>query len=216
MIAPADATSFWTMVQALAVTITLILILRQIKAQVGQLEVQAEQLKVQADQLKLQTEDLNAQTQQVRAQRLTNMLSSISSINQTWDSPAMRDARRGVCQDYLETKHDIEGFSSRVLLHHFEELGAFYKHGLYEAEVLWSIFSETIRWYWLICEEKIRTHRQEKGDETFYECFESLKNAMETHSIERGLKLGTETDVEIRAFVESQMRFIEDGKAQTK
>jgi len=178
---------FWTMVQALAVLITLSLILRQ----------------------------LSAQNEQVKTQSYSNMISVISSLNDRWESAEFLRARIEFCRQYLNHDRDIRGRECLMLLHFFEELGIYYRHNVIDMDILWSIYCERVLGYWNLTEDKIREFRAQHKDPTFYEDFEYLRDEIVKHSNKRSVEVRNKTAKEIESFAHSQISNLESDPKLT-
>lgn len=149
---------------------------------------------------------------QMRAQRVANMLACLSGMDKKWDSPEYSSARRDVCKQYLADDTNIETHGCLKLLHFFEELGIYAKKGVFDVDVLWSLFNERIVFYWNILEEKIQAYRQRENDKTFYEDFANLKMEMDRHSEKRGQNSDEKTRTQRKEFAKRELERIPEDR----
>lgn len=193
-----EQTAFWTMIQALAVAITLFLIYGQLKAQVRQSE---------------------SQRDQVSAQRIGNMFVYLTALDQKWDTFEYRNARQSMCNEYLKGDITITSHETLLILAFFEELGIYNRFHAFEPEILWSVFSERIIYYWELSSAKIDSYRTITKDRTFYEDFETMVKAINKHSGNRYADFREKSKEEIRQFAELEITKIgkfNDGRNASK
>ena len=145
---------FWTMVQGIAVSLTLIFI--------------AFQLRGQNRQLKSQNDQLQAQMQATGLQILT-------SLDARWNSKEMIKARRTLCKDFKDAEKTTTT-EQVFVLSFFEDIGLFLKRGVLDHEMIWDKWSHYIEGYWLMCKSEVMGCRI--NDPTWYDKFEFLAKEM--------------------------------------
>lgn len=159
---------FWTMAQGIAVTLTLILIYRQLVAQ-----------------------------------RFANILSSVSSLNQNWNTEEMHKARKALC-----VKHDSKNRSisqqDGLVLDFFEQMGLYLRKGVFTPDILWELYSYYIEHYWCLVEPLINEFRLSTNDKTWYSNFDYLYEAMRVQSKKRCIICDGKTQEQIALFIKGE------------
>jgi hypothetical protein len=163
-----DSAWFWTMAQGIAVTLTLILIYRQLIAQ-----------------------------------RYANILSSVSSLDERWNSQEMRKARKSLCAKHGGKNRSLsqqDGF----VLDFFEQMGLYLKKGVFTPDLLWELYSYYIEHYWCIAAPFISEFRLSTEDKTWYSSFEGLYGAMRKESKRRHIACDGKTQEQIAQFIREE------------
>lgn len=142
---------------------------------------------------------------QVRIQRYTNMLTTLNSLIERWNSEIITKARIITCQQYLANQKKVEDINIVRVLNFFEELGLYYKKKVFDTDVLWSMFALQVENYWSVLSPMIHEYRAEEKDKTYYEDFEYMKNEFEKYSRKRGLNIVDKTGDQIREYAEKQI-----------
>lgn len=140
---------------------------------------------------------------QVRAQRQANLLQTLGSLDNRWNSADMVASRKKACENYLSDQLRIKREQSDVI-GFFEDMGVYLEKKVFDAESLWDKYSYYVEYYWAMYQPHIVEFRAETKDPTWYEKFEMLKNRMEEVSKKKGLKTVGKTQEEIRKFIATE------------
>ena len=151
---------------------------------------------------------------QVKYQRYTNMLVSLNSLREKWDSELMRRSRLAVSCRFRDKDKSITD-DCLYILSFFEELGMHYKKKVFETDVLWSIYSYRVENFWMVLEPMVKEYRAH-FDDTYYENFEYLKKQFEAHSRKRNLSVKPKTEAELMVFVRDEIEALEKFPKQLK
>jgi len=162
------ASWFWSMAQFFAITVSLIFIYRQ-----------------------------------VRAQRQTNLLQTLNSLDNRWNSVEMLASRKRACETYLTDQLKIKREQCDVISF-FEDIGVYLEKKVFDSDSLWDKYSYYIEHYWAMYQPHIVEFRATTKDPTWYEKFEMLKDRMEEVSKKKGLKTVGKTKEEIKKFIAAE------------
>ncbi len=137
---------------------------------------------------------------QVRVQRQSNLLQTLVSLDNRWNSQEMLASRKKACENYLLDQLRIMREQSDVI-GFFEDVGVYLEREVFDTESIWDKYSYYIEHYWAMYQPHIMEFRAESKDPTWYEKFEALKNKMEKFSSKRGLKVVGKTQEELKKFI---------------
>lgn len=140
---------------------------------------------------------------QVRAQRQANLLQTLDSLDNRWNSAEMLASRKKVCENYLSDRLRIKREQGDVI-GFFEDMGVYLERKVFDAESLWDKYSYYVEYYWAMYQPHIMEFRAETRDPTWYEKFEKLKDRMEKVSKKKGLSTVGKTQEEISKFINSE------------
>jgi hypothetical protein len=144
---------------------------------------------------------------QIRLQRQANLLQTLASLDERWNSQEMCKSRKEACTTYLDGKFKISRMQGDVLTF-FEDIGIYLERGVFDIESIWDKYGYYIEHYWAIYRPHIDEFRAETKDNTWYEKFEYLKNKMEEHSRKRGVAITVKTQDEIKKFMTGECDYI--------
>lgn len=137
---------------------------------------------------------------QVRVHRFSNMLQTLSSLREHWNSDTMLAARKTTCINYQKGTKKI-GKAEGDVLGFFEELGLLLKKGVVSKEFIWETYSYFIEHYWSMLEPNIKEFRLSTNDNSWLDNFESLRKAIHRYSKKRKCPSSDKTEEEIKRFI---------------
>ena len=140
---------------------------------------------------------------QVKAQNQANLLQTLASLDNRWNSADMLASRKKACENYLTDKLKINRAQSDVI-GFFEDMGVYFERGIFDAESLWDKYSYYVEFYWAMYQPHIQEFRAETKDPTWYEKFELLKKKMEEFSKKKGLNIIGKTQEDIKKFIATE------------
>ncbi len=143
---------------------------------------------------------------QVRVQRQSNLLHTLVSLDNRWNSPEMLATRKKACENYLADQLRI-GRAQVDVISFFEDVGVYLERGVFDTESLWDKFSYYIEHYWAMYQPRIKEFRAEFGDPTWYEKFEKLKTKMEQFSKKKGLMVIDKTQEALKTFIGDEIDY---------
>ena len=151
--------------------------------------------------------------EQLRIQSQSNVVQTLNSISDKWETEQMMQARNNICRNWLRINSDtsenmeIDSFSEffsdrnaqKVTLY-MEHIGLFYKIGAVTREDIWEIKSWEIENYYCIFQKYIEAERTMSNDKSFYTNFENLYKRMQAENKRRGTPFGPRTTKELKEF----------------
>jgi hypothetical protein len=141
--------------------------------------------------------------QQLVAQRFSNILSSVTSLDERWNSKEMRNARKAVCTKYGSNDLSINQHDGLVL-DFFEQMGLYLRKGVFTPDILWELYSYSVVHYWCITVPLISEFRLSTKDNTWYSSFYSLYEEMLKQSKKRGIPCDGKTQAQIAQFIKGE------------
>lgn len=144
---------------------------------------------------------------QIKLSRYANMLQTILKFREIWDSKEMMDLRQATCKNYKNKTRGIGKAEGRVL-GFFEEMGILVGKGVISREFAWEGYSYYIEPYWAMMEKKIREFREQENDESWFEHFEKLRDAMEKYSKKKKARSGLLKEKDIERFIIGELERI--------
>jgi hypothetical protein len=137
---------------------------------------------------------------QIRLQRLANMLQTLGSLDNRWNSKEMVEARKRACGNYSQDQLRINREQGDILAF-FEDVGIYLQRGVFDTESVWDKYSYYVEHYWAMYQPYIAQFREESKDNTWYEKFEMLKNRTERFSKKKGLNVVAKTHEDLKRFI---------------
>lgn len=169
---------FWSFMQFLVYTATLIAII----IQVNKINVQ-----------------ISLQNKQLSDQVNSNIVSFLNSLNEQWWSTRMRKARRQTC---LKFKGNTINVEEEAVMAFFENLGLYCDKKMIDSEFVWETYSYYIERYYKVLENNISAI-QEK-DPTYFDGFVKLHKLMNEISKQKGITQLELSAEDIQVFVDSE------------
>ncbi len=139
-------------------------------------------------------------------QRASHVVATLDSVYARWNSEPMLRARRRVCSSWIDGKFNFEG-DAEAVAELIEDLGNYAHARAIPGKTLWNGYSWYVEHYWVIFREGIYKIREDYGDSSIYERFESLLVTFIESSDRRGLgACADKSDDVIRRFCEGEIR----------
>jgi len=144
--------------------------------------------------------------QQVRLHRNANMIQLLSNIRKEWNARRMMDCRRAACKNYqAETRTKKIGMPESEVLGFFEQMGLLLRKRVVSSEFVWETYSYYIEHYWSMLESNIAEFRRSTKDDSWYECFEYLRNSMRNYSKKKGCPSTDKAEEEVEQFIRGEL-----------
>lgn len=115
---------------------------------------------------------------QLRLQRLGNMATTLSVLDDRWASESMRQARRSVCQ-YYGSGTDRLNRPEEAICGFFETVAIYVRNDVLPLAVVWDSYSFYSEHYWAMMQPHIAALREELADKTYFRQFEWLQARLE-------------------------------------
>jgi len=140
---------------------------------------------------------------QIRLQRQANLLHTLGEMDKRWNSKEMLSARKQACNNYLSDQLRIKAEQGQILSF-FEDVGVYLERKAFDDEAVWDNYSYYIEHYWAMYLPHINEFRTETKDNTWYEKFESLNQAMQNFSSKKGVATNPKSQDEINKFIRGE------------
>jgi len=151
---------------------------------------------------------------QVKLQKLASMIVSLESLDGKWHSPESIMARKEFCKKCLED--DISDLTrvDEMVLSFFEQLGLYLEHKIYDLDIVWHKYSQSIEYYYWASKPFISKIRQETGDDSCYDHFDSIYKKIIKHSKSKSVPLSVSGEMkkDIVRFCELEVEYLKKVK----
>jgi hypothetical protein len=141
---------------------------------------------------------------QIKIQSQANMLNTLESLADKWNSQFLLRQRHEACAAYPQENLRIENAEGDVL-GFFEDLGLYYKRGVFDIEIIWERYSYFVEYYWAMYYSSIYKYRSETADNTWFRCFENLYNAIQNYSKKECGMSAPKTEEQISKFIRGEL-----------
>jgi len=151
--------------------------------------------------------------EQLHIQSQSNVVQTLNSISEKWDSEQMMQARSNTCTNWIRIYSDssknvnkdslFDFFADRntqMVALYMEHIGLFYKIGAVTREDIWEIKSWEVENYYNIFKIFIEEERAKYNDKNFYRNFEHLYKAMQVENKRQGSPFDPPTIKELKEF----------------
>lgn len=142
---------------------------------------------------------------QIRLQRQANLLHTLGEMDKRWNSNEMLEARRQACSNYLSDRLRINSEQGQIL-GFFEDIGVYLERKIFDKEAVWDKYSYYIEHYWAMYQPHINEFRAETKDNTWFEKFQTLHEAMEGFSMKKDVSVTPKSQEKIQKFIRGEMR----------
>ena len=178
--------TFWAGVQALGLLITLALIYLQIRIQTRQTQIQTKQFEIQT---------------------ASHIVQTLHVIDERWTSQAMLQARKHVCDTYLNNEFVMDGLA-HLIAEYIEKLGVYLEIEAVPKPVMWETYSWYIEHYYRIFTDGIQELRRTYHDDALYRKTEFLFKAMRSIEEENGFAKAGEGIEDLKRFAQEESESI--------
>lgn len=141
---------------------------------------------------------------QIRLQRQANFLHTLGEMDKRWNSKELLSARKQACSNYLSDQPRIKAEEGQILSF-FEDVGVYLERKVFDDEAVWDNYSYYIEHYWAMYLPHINEFRAETKDNTLYEKFQSLNQAMHDFSSKKGVATNPKSQDEINKFIRGEV-----------
>jgi hypothetical protein len=142
---------------------------------------------------------------QLKAQVTGNMMQSLVSMADRWDSDHMMAFRRAAASSYLRDDIDLAGVDGEALAF-FEDIGLYYRKRVFTLDVIWERYSYYIEHYWAMYRLHIGRLRERTSDISWFSNFERLHREIVIFG-KRAYRLDpTTTPEDVARFAASELR----------
>lgn len=141
---------------------------------------------------------------QIRLQAQANMLQALEALADKWNSEFLLECRHEACPDHPKSSLKI-GNAEGTVLGFFEDLGLYYKRGVFDIEIVWERYSYFIEHYWSMYQPSITEFRADSKDASWFSSFEELFRAVDRFSKKKGATTGLKTKEQIAKFVRGEL-----------
>lgn len=120
-------------------------------------------------------------SRQVHAQRMSTMLTTMETLTAKLNCDRMQDARRELCNAFLEnrnTKPSTMSDGAHVVASWLNDVGVLVEHGVLDADLVWSRYSNYVENYWILLKAGIIKYRDTTKDQSWFKSFENLHPRM--------------------------------------
>jgi hypothetical protein len=139
------------------------------------------------------------------------MLNSIDFLDKKWNTEIMRESRVSVCSKFKARNRSLDELDQH-LVGFFEELGLYLKKGVFDVEIIWELYCDSIERYWPITEPLINDMRAKYQDRTYYWNFEYLYKETIKHSKKNNCPIPAKTEKQILDKVGYELNHLQKRK----
>lgn len=141
---------------------------------------------------------------QLRSQNLSNQISLLNEIENTWRSDEMKRYRAHVCSSALDCRINAE---EEAVLWFFEKIGIYCKKGVLDKGIVWEYYSYFATRYYAHFLPSINTMIKEHNDSSYFENFKYLNSILLKYSEKKGIKEDLSNKA-VEALLKSEKRLV--------